>query len=210
VNDQVSRETLEDVLWAAQMVSRTDLAPATQGNFSARDPQSGRIVITPHDQWYDQMTTSDLTILDLDGTVLAGPYEPSFDHRVHCAIYRERPDVFSVIHTEPPYVNAFGAVGRDIPPVTTTGLKSGGGPVPVMAFEWVRQEAFARRMMSVMGTRYAVIWRNHGLLVVGNSVKQALARTFGVEFNAKVAYMAAALGTAQTLTYAPDGTQIVA
>lgn len=208
--DPVAREILEDVLWAAQTVSRTDLAPATQGNLSARDPRSGRIVITPHDRWYDRMTTADLTILDLDGKVLAGPHEPSFDHRVHCTVYRERPDVMAVIHTEPPYVNAFGAVGREIPPLTTTGLKSCGGAVPVMPFEWVRQEAFALRMLAMMGSHYAVIWQNHGLLVVGNSIQQALARTFGVEFNAKVAYIAATLGTAQMLTYAPDGTQTIA
>jgi len=188
----------------------SELAPATQGNLSARDPATGLVVITPHDRWYDNLEPHDLLVLATDGTVVAGPHEPSFDHRVHCAVYRERPDVMSVIHTEPPYVNAFGAVGLEIPPVTTTGLKSCGGSVPIMAFEWVRQDAFAMRMLEVMGERFAVVWRNHGLLVVGNSVHQALARSIGVEFNAKVAYLAAAIGTAQRLVYAADGGQMVA
>ena len=30
--------------------------------------------------------------------------------------------MYSVLHTEPPYINAFGALGRGIVPVTTTGL----------------------------------------------------------------------------------------
>ena len=93
--------------------------------------------------------------------------------------------------------------------MTTTGLKSCGGPVPVMPFAWTRDDAFAMRMLAVMGPRHAVIWQNHGLLVVGGSVGQALERAFGVEFNAKVAYLAASLGTAQQLTYAPDGAQVV-
>ena len=210
MTNQVATKVLEDVLWAAKTVSGTELAPATQGNFSARDPRSGLIVITPHDRWYDRMTTDELIILDPTGTVVAGRFDPSFDHRVHCTVYRERPDVMSIIHTEPPHVNAFGAVGREIPAMTTTGLKSCGGSVPVMPFEWVRDEQFALRMLEVMGSRWAVIWRNHGLLVIGNSVKQALDRSFGVEFNAKVAYLAANLGAAQLLTYASDGTQAVA
>ena len=73
-------------------------------------------------------------------------------------VYAERPDVYSVLHTEPPYINAFGALGRDIVPVTTTGLKSANGTVPIMPFRKTRGGDFAREMLEIMGDRHGVVW----------------------------------------------------
>jgi ribulose-5-phosphate 4-epimerase/fuculose-1-phosphate aldolase len=175
--------------------------PGNQGNLSVRDSATGNVAITPHDQAYDLMTTADLVVVDVDGRVLAGRHEPSYDVRVHCTVYRERPNVSAVIHTEPPYVNAFGAVGLDIEAVTTTGLKSANGAVPVMPFRFVRDQDFALQMLDLMGDRYAVIWGSHGLLLVGATIEQALDRTLGVEFNARVSAIARSLGSPNLLSY---------
>lgn len=197
------------IIQAAQIASRSDLMPANQGNLSVRDPLTGKIAITPHDRPYEDMTTDDLVIVDLDGSRLAGRHEPSYDVRVHCTVYRERPNVHAVIHTEPGYVNAFGSVGLDIEAVTTTGLKSANGTVPVMPFRFVRDEAFALEMLKLMGDRHAVVWGSHGLLVVASTIEQALDRTLGVEFNARVAAIARTIGTPHSLAYL-DASMIVA
>lgn len=197
------------ILAAAREASAADLMPASQGNVSARDRSTGHIIITPHDRPYGEMSEEDLVVVDLQGKQISGTDQPSFDVEVHCTVYRERPDVGSVIHTEPAYVNAFGAVGMDIGPVTTTGLKSANGIVPVMPYRAPRDTAFALAMLELMGPRHAVIWGNHGLLVFGGSVRQALDRTLGVEFNARVALLARALGTPQVLAYR-DASMVVA
>ena len=127
--------------------------------------------------------------------------EPSFDVSVHATVYRHRPDVGAVIHTEPHYVNAFGAIGMDIEPVTTTGLKSANGIVPIMPFRTVRDERFAEEMLAVMADHFAVVWGNHGMLVIGDTIEQALDRSLGVEFNAKVFALSRMLGKPNTLAY---------
>jgi L-ribulose-5-phosphate 4-epimerase len=199
--DLVAPELCTAVLRAGTILSRANLMPGNQGNLSVRDPQTGKVAITPHDYPYDKMTTEDLVVVDVDGNRLAGRHEPSFDVRVHCTVYRERPDVGAVIHTEPAYVNAFGAVGLDIEAVTTTGLKSANGTVPVMPFRFVRDEDFARAMLELMADRHAVVWGSHGLLLVGSTIQQALDRTLGVEFNARVSLIARSLGTPRSLAY---------
>ncbi len=195
----VEDATRTAVVRIAKAADRADVMPATQGNFSARDPRTGLVVITPHDYPYDLLTPDDLVVLDTSGAQVGGERQPSADATIHCTVYRERPGVGAVIHTEPPYVNAFGAVRRDIDIVTTTGLKSSGGSVPVMEFLPLRDEAFALEMLRVMGDRHAVIWANHGLLVVGDTLEQAYNRTLGVEFNARVLHLSLSLGRPRRL-----------
>jgi len=186
---------LSEVIEVARETAAAALVSGTQGNFSARDPRTRHIAITPHDFPYQQLTPSDLVILDDSGKRLAGDREPSFDWRLHCTVYRARPNVGAVIHSEPPYVNALGVLGRKIDPVTTTGLKSAGGAVPIMPFRrGPRDERFADDMLELMGDLNAAVWGNHGLLVVGSTVREAHQRTLGIEFNAKVFHLALTLG----------------
>jgi ribulose-5-phosphate 4-epimerase/fuculose-1-phosphate aldolase len=202
-------EALEGILDAARTANRFGLMAANQGNFSVRDPESGLIAVTPHDRPYEQMTAADLVIVDPEGRTVLGEHIPTYDLAVHRTVYRRRPDVHAVIHTEPPFVNAFGAVGIDIDAVTTTGLKSANGSVPIMPFSAVRDERFAEEMLTLMGARHAVVWGSHGLLVVGPTIQQALDRSLGIEFNAKVLVIARSLGTPLSLAYL-DAAMVVA
>ncbi|MCY3785454.1 MAG: class II aldolase/adducin family protein [bacterium] len=105
---------------------------------SMRATLTCNVVMTPHAYPYEDMTPDDLAVLAPDGTQIDGRLDPSYDSLLHMGVYSARPEVFSVLHTEPPYVNAFGALGRDIPPVTTTGLKSANGSIPIMPFRLAR------------------------------------------------------------------------
>lgn len=199
------------IIRVGQNLSARGLMPGSQGNISVRDPATGLMAITPHDLPYDEMVIDDLVILRVaTGEVVAGRRKPSFELDSHITVLRERADVHSVIHTEPTYVNALGIVGRDIVAVTTTGLKSAGGTVPVMPFSYRRDAEFARQMLELMGDRHAVVWANHGLLVIGSSLHEATERTYGVEENAHVLAAALLLGTPKTLEFVADVGMVVA
>jgi ribulose-5-phosphate 4-epimerase/fuculose-1-phosphate aldolase len=203
--DWVSGKLKERLINSMRVASTPELMPARQGNLSVRDPDTGYLAITPHAYAYAVMTVEDLVVLDPTGSKVAGQHEPSADSRVHATVYRERSDVNAVIHSEPPYVNAFGALGREINTITTNGLKSSRGDVPIMPF-WggPRDENFALEMLKIMGDRDAVIWRNHGLVVVSDSIELAVDKTIGVEFNAQVLFIALQVGQPQALRYGED------
>ena len=197
--DRVAAELRRSITVTMQRLSASSLMPASQGNLSARDRDTGNVVITPHAYPYEDMTPDDLVVVDPGGTQLEGRLDPSYDVLLHLGVYAARPEVFAVLHTEPPYVNAFGALGRDILPVTTTGLKSANGSIPIMPFRHRRDEAFVAEMLEVMGDRHGVVWQNHGLLVVADTVENAAERTIGIEFNAQVMHLALRVGEPQTL-----------
>lgn len=197
--DLVAAELRRSITVTMKRLSASSLMPASQGNLSARDADTGNVVITPHAYPYEDMTTDDLVILAPDGTQIDGRLDPSYDALLHLGVYAARPEVFAVLHTEPPYVNAFGALGRDILPVTTTGLKSANGSIPIMPFRHRRDEAFVAEMLEIMGDSHGVVWQNHGLLVVADTVENAAERTIGIEFNAQVMHLALRAGEPQTL-----------
>jgi L-ribulose-5-phosphate 4-epimerase len=193
------RRLKEDLVAYAKQLAALTLAPNTQGNLSVRDTASGLIVITPHDLPYQTMTVDDLVVVDSWGTVVDGTRAPSHETPVHCTVYRERPEVQAVIHSEPIYVNVFGVLGRPIEPVVTTLLLAFDGAVPVMPFMPSGSVAFGTRMLEVMGNCPAVIWGQHGCLTVGKDLDEALRRTVVLEGGAKIAYLALQLGTPAVL-----------
>jgi L-fuculose-phosphate aldolase len=204
-------ELLRGIIRVGRNLSARGLMPGSQGNISVRDPAAGRMAITPHDLPYDEMTVEDLVVLRIDtGAVVSGAHEPSFELASHLTVMRERTDVNAVIHSEPTFVNALAAVGRELVAVTTTGLKSAGGTVPVMPFSYRRDAEFAHEMLQAMTGRHAVVWANHGLLVLGSSLHEASERTFGVEENAHVLAVASLLGAPKTLEFVADVGMVVA
>lgn len=192
----------EDVVAFAKRIASLDLAPNTQGNLSARDPESGLIAITPHDYSYQAMAPEDVLILDLHGETISGWREPSHETPVHLTVYRERPDVHAIVHAEPIYVNVFGVLGRPVPPVVVSQLLAVGGDAPIMPFMPSGSEAFGHEMLRHMGDRNAVVWAQHGCLTIGSDLEAAFRCTVALEGGAKIAYLASVLGTPNTLAHA--------
>ncbi len=205
-----SESDRSSLISAARELKALGLMPGSQGNLSLRDHESGQVLITPHDAPYGTMVGDDLIVLSADGERVEGDGHPSYDAELHLTVYKHRPEVAAIIHTEPPYVTAFGAVGREIDPVTTTGLKSAGGVLPLAPFAYKRDAAFTENMLEIMGDRHAAIWASHGVLVVGGNLHQAMERTYGVEFNAKVLFLAMQLGKPTQLALLPNIGMVVA
>ncbi len=201
---------LEDIVRITQRVVVDNLVVSTQGNFSARDPATGYIAITPHDAPYSRLTAADLVIVDVNGNLVAGSLAPSFETPVHCTVYRKRPNVMAIAHTEPAYVNAFGAVNREILPVTTTAFKSSGGTIPIMPYQRSGSVEFAEQMLAVMRDRYAVVWANHGMLVVGPTIDAAYERSLAIEAGARTLHLALQIGDPSTLAGIKDPASVVA
>lgn len=180
----------EELIAGAALVASIGLVPLTQGNLSLRDPQSGNILITPHDYPYDQITKDDILVLDLAGNVIAGSREPSHESPVHLAVYERRPDVLGIVHAEPIYTNVFGVLHKAIAPLHVNTLISVGGEVPVMPFAPSGSRQFGYDMLEVMGDKRAVVWANHGMLAVGDSLRKAIHCTVMVEISAQLYHMA--------------------
>ncbi|MDE2637759.1 MAG: class II aldolase/adducin family protein [Chloroflexota bacterium] len=180
----------QELVDGAALVASIGLVPLTQGNLSLRDPDSGLVLMTPHDYPYDQLTTDDVLALDLAGEVIAGEREPSHETQVHLAVYERRPDALGIVHAEPIYTNLFGVLHKPIAPLHVGTLIDVGGEVPVMPFAPSGSRQFGYDMLDVMGDRNAVIWANHGMLALGGSLAKAIHCTVMVEISAQLYHMA--------------------
>ena len=180
----------QELIEGAALVAGIGLVPLTQGNLSLRDPESGHVLMTPHDYPYDQMTADDVLVQDLAGNVIDGFREPSHESPVHLAVYERRPEVFGIVHAEPVYTNLFGVLHKPIAPLHVGTLITVGGATPVMPFAPSGSRQFGYDMLAVMGDKRAVVWANHGMLAVGDSLRKAIHCTVMVEISAQLYHMA--------------------
>ena len=99
-----------------------------------RVPATGLIAITPAGLEYDRMAAGNIVVVDAEGCRVEGKRQPSSETDVHLVVYRRRPDVNAVVHTEPVYSSVFGVLGRPIEAVLINMVIYSRSPVPVMPF----------------------------------------------------------------------------
>lgn len=186
----------EQVCALHQELPRNNLVMWTGGNVSARDPESGLVVIKPSGIRYEGLTPENMVVVDLDGRVVEGNYKPSSDTASHCYIYRHRPDLNGVVHTHSRYATAFAAVGQPIPCVLTAIADEFGGPIPCGGFALIGGEAIGEEVVKCLqgANSPAVLLQNHGVFTVGKTVEAAVKAAVMVEDVAATVWMAKQLG----------------
>jgi L-ribulose-5-phosphate 4-epimerase len=166
----------------------------TMGNLSARDPDTGLVVIKPSGVRYEEMTPDDMVLVDLDANVIEGKLAYSSDTLTHLYIYRGRPDVNGVCHTHSTFATAFAAVGKPIPCFLTGMADEFGGEIPLGGFELIGSEAIGKEVLRVIGGSKAVIMQNHGVFTVGKSAESAVKAAVMAEDAARTSFYALQLG----------------
>ena len=189
-------EQLKEQVWRLHLeLPKNGLVTWTGGNVSARDPETGLVVIKPSGVLYDLLRPEDHVVLDLDGSVVEGRCKPSSDTASHLYIYRHRPDVNGVVHTHSPYATAFAALGRPIPVYLTAIADEFGGPIPCAGFALIGGEAIGEQVIQHIGSSPAVLLKNHGVFTVGKSAQAAVQAAVMVEDVARTVWYALQLGT---------------
>jgi L-ribulose-5-phosphate 4-epimerase len=174
---------------------RHELVVWTSGNVSARDPETGLVVIKPSGVRYEDLRAEQMVVVDLEGKVVEGDLKPSSDTASHLYIYRYRPDVGGVVHTHSPYATAFAAVGRPIPVVLTAIADEFGGPIPCGDFALIGDEAIGKVVIDSIGASPAVLLKNHGVFTIGKTAEAAVKAAIMTEDNAHTVWLALQLGT---------------
>jgi L-ribulose-5-phosphate 4-epimerase len=181
---------------------RHGLVQWTGGNVSARDPQTGLVVIKPSGVRYTQLRPEHHVVVDLDGRIVEGSLQPSSDTASHLYIYRQRPDLCGVVHTHSPYATAFATVGQSIPCCLTAIADEFGGPIPCADFALIGGDEIGRRVVAELGTSPAVLLKNHGVFTVGATAEAAVKAAVMVEDAARTVLLARQLG--EPLPIAPE------
>ena len=174
---------------------KNSLVMWTGGNVSARDAETGLIVIKASGIRYEEMRTKHMVVMNMDGRVVDGDFKPSSDAYSHLYIYKNRPDVGGVVHTHSRYATAFAAVGKEIPCVLTAIADEFGGPIPCGGFALIGDEAIGKVVVESIGKSPAVLLKNHGVFTIGKNATAAVKAAVMTEDVAAIVWVALQIGT---------------
>jgi len=188
-------ETLRKELWRLHLeLPRNNLVVWTGGNISARDRQTGHVVIKPSGVPYAELAPERMVVVDLEGKVVEGSLKPSSDTLAHVYIYRHRPDVNGIVHTHSTFATAFAALGRPIPACLTAICDEFGGPIPCGGYARIGGDEIGREVIRSIADGPAVLLKNHGVFTVGPTPEAAVKAAVMVEDAARTMYFALLLG----------------
>ena len=71
----------------------------------------GSMYVNPWGLWWDEVTASDICIVNSDGEVLEGRWDVTPAIHIHTELHRRRPDAKVVVHNHPYWVTVLAAVG---------------------------------------------------------------------------------------------------
>ena len=185
----------EQVAWACRILALEGYADLTLGHVSARAPGESVLQIKRKGVALDEVDPGDVIPLDLDdGNGFDSP-EMHLEAVLHTEVYRARPDVGCVVHGHPPYATALAASGTGLELLTHDAVLFADGlgvfeETPELITGPEMGEAVAR----ALGSRRAVLMRNHGVLAVGGNVAWAVLAAVTLERAIRLQTIAGALG----------------
>lgn len=171
------------------------------GQITARGEHEGTYYTQQLGLGFDEITTSNILLVDEDLTVLDGRGMPNPANRFHSWIYRSRPDVQCIIHTHPLHAAALSMleVPLDVSHMDNCPLyddcaflKDWPG-VPVGNEE-------GQIISQALGDKRAILLSHHGMLVAAASVEEACVLALQFERTARMQLLAMSAGQIKPIT----------
>ncbi len=170
----------ELVFYGSQML-KNGLTMNTGGNLSARDPETGYLVIKPSARHYELLKPEDIQVIDVAGRKIDGAGDPSSEWPMHTLIYREMPRVMSVVHSHSLYATACSVAGEQIPLLNHEISVYCSRPVQIAPFTAPGSVDLGRSALAHLADNNVVLLQNHGPLAIGASLWHAFDAVCAVE-----------------------------
>jgi ribulose-5-phosphate 4-epimerase/fuculose-1-phosphate aldolase len=175
-------------------------------HLSARVPgPEHHFLLNPYNLMFEEVTASSLVKVGMDGL----PVEPSpfitnpAGFTIHSAIHMAREDAQAVIHLHTPHGQAVSAHGDGLLPLTQTAMLIR-DEVAYHDYEGVAVDLDEReRIIADLGSKCAMLLRNHGTLAVGETVGEAFIRIYFLERACQAQILALSAGN--NLNNPPQG-----
>jgi L-fuculose-phosphate aldolase len=185
----------EEVAWACRILALEGYVDLTLGHVSAREPGSTSVLIKRRGIGLDEVSADDVIEFDLAEGGPPSSSEMHLEAVLHSEVYRTRSDVCAVVHGHPPYATAFSATGARLQLLTHDAVLFADG---VSLFEespeLITEADQARAVAQALGSRRAVLLRNHGVLVVGKDLAWAVLAAVTLERAIRLQSIASTLG----------------
>ena len=137
----------------------------------------------------------EMIVVDLDGNFVDGPKGTSqcYEVKMHSCIYRERPDVMSIVHTHPRYTNVLGLNDVALKPMSNEGHQLVRNDIPVYPHsKLIITEEDGMGVVNSMGASNVVLLRGHGAVTAGRNLEASVMSMLHLEEQARLNWVALA------------------
>lgn len=176
---------------ARRILARNGCESMVAGHVSERADDDG-FWVSPFG--YFEETTPDMVIkAGFDLERLEGDWEPSPAIQFHAAIYQNRPDVKSVIHTHSHWASVFATLGRPIGMYNVGSVLFFDDQV-LHADDGTKPPVDGNELAAELGDKRVVIVKNHGAIIASQSLEQCTIEAMMLEVAARYHLEAEAAG----------------
>lgn len=194
-------EIKKEMCEIGRRVYNRGMVAANDGNFSVK-LNDNEFLCTPTGVSKGFMTPEYICKVDAEGNVIQANkgFKPSSEIKMHMRVYKERPDVNSVVHAHPLYATTFAIAGipltQPIMPEAVIAL----GCVPIAKYGTPSTVEIPDAISEHLQYFDAVLLENHGALSYSDSLLNAYHKMESLEFYARLLYQANMLGGPQELS----------
>jgi len=182
-------------IWMKGFVASND------GNITVR-VSDDHVLTTPTGVSKGFMTTDMIITCDLSGKVIAGnkAYRPSSELKMHLDVYKERPDVRSVVHAHPTYATSFAVAGIPLNKCVLPEAILVMGAVPTAPYGLPSTMEIPDRIRPFLQGSDVILLANHGAITMGDSLLNAYHKMETLEHTASIVWKAIQLGNVNVLS----------
>jgi L-fuculose-phosphate aldolase len=160
----------KEIIQASHRLYQQGLVSATSGNLSIRlDKQ--RILITGHQVCLGEVSRREILEVNIKGKVISPSLKPSSELPLHLAIYKQL-KADAVVHAHPPLTNGFFAANAKFEASTFE------SSFYIGKIEVVPQKSLTVTdippVINALSKNRIVVLKNHGVVSISQSIKQAL------------------------------------
>ncbi|MGH6862215.1 MAG: 3-oxo-tetronate 4-phosphate decarboxylase [Phyllobacterium sp.] len=167
------------------------LAHGSAGNLSVR-LEDGSILITPTNSSLGFLEADRISKLKPDGDLISGD-RPSKEYFFHLAVYDERPAAQAIVHLHSTYSTAVSCLCHEstenvLPPLTAYHVMRV-GKLPLVRYFRPGDRALADEVRAVSRHHRSMLLANHGPIVSGASIEEAVYAYEELEETAKLYFI---------------------
>ncbi|WP_407422479.1 class II aldolase/adducin family protein [Methanobrevibacter sp.] len=194
------KKNIAEIIEVSREIYEKGLVSGKSGNISARFKNETKdiVAITPTLKSLSKLNEEDIVLVDLDGNILTKG-KPSSEINMHLEIYKKRPDVNAIVHTHSPYATGFAHSSKKIKryegfkPIKKAFLSE-------IEYEKPGSAELAKKASEGIGEDDVLIFRNHGVVCVGDCLKEAGLLADFVEETAKTQFVTYMLNSVEDIS----------
>ncbi|MEJ0069459.1 MAG: 3-oxo-tetronate 4-phosphate decarboxylase [Pseudomonadota bacterium] len=177
----------DEIVMLGRSLYDRGLTPGSSGNISARLDDGW--LMSPTNACLGRLDPARLSKLDANGRLLAGDAATK-ESFLHAAMYEQRPKAGAVVHLHSTHAVAVSCLAdldpTDVLPPITAYYVMRVGRLPLVPFYLPGDRALAEAVRALAGKHHAVLLANHGPVVAGTSLANAVYAIEELEETAKL------------------------